>query len=392
MKILFVPSWYPPDGGSFFRDQAMALLRRGHEVSVLYAKRYATRDVVKTPRLAFASGLAISMENGLTVYRSRFATIPRVRLAYPLFYGMGCARVFAAYVDAQGAPDIIHAHSSVWAGYAAYWIGRRYGIPYVITEHRGRFTLRTREAQKQVKPWFPVYLKGAFRNASGVILVGSHLERGLGRYRVSGVPWAVIPNAVDTDVFRPSLRSPGNTLTFVFVGALAHLKGVDLLFSAFLRVNREHPDTRLLVIGDGPERANLDAFADNNRIADSVTFTGQLSREGVRDALQIGDVFVLPTRYDAQGVAYLEAMSCGLPIITTDGAPPEICPDFAGLCVPIDDALALESAMLQMQRDYSRFDRARIREFAVAHYDFAVVASQIQDFYDLVLSSSKASG
>lgn len=386
MKILFIPSWYPPDGGWSFRDMAIGLLNRGHKVAILYAKPISVK---KRPDLLLWRDLSISCEDGLTVYRCTYPVIPRLTIAAPLFYANACKSVFLKYMKEHGVPDIVNANSSVWAGYAAAHIKKEFNVPYVISEHRGRFTLFTKEARALIKWWFPFYLKTAFHHVDGVRLVGSLLLNGLGRYRTEKARWEIISNGIDTAFFTTFENKDDSCFTIVSVGGLNHGKGMDILLASYLQLHTKYKNSQLIIAGDGRERTKLQQFVSDNNLNDSVTFTGQMDRNGVRNLLRNAHLFVLPTRYEAQGVVYLEAMSCGLPIIGTEATPPEICPPFAGIRVPIDDIVSLKNAMEHVYKNYADFNRMQIREFAVTEHDRKVVTDKIIALYNTILSGAK---
>jgi len=370
----------------FFRDMAMGLLHRGHEVSVLYTKNYSTRSIMRKPSCLLQDRLSITNENGLMVYRRSYYIIPKLSIVSPLLYAMSCVRVFLKYIEKQGMPDIIHAHSSVWAGYAAARLKKRFGVPYVLTEHRGRFTLMSAEARHLVKKWYPLYLKSAFHQADGVILVGSLLMNGLEKYRKEQVKWEIVSNGVDTAFFTPSERKNNSVFTFLAVGGLTYNKGIDLLLNAYAKIKNKYEDIRLVIAGDGPERAKLEKFCTENRLSNLVEFKGWMNRNGIKNLLSEAHVFVLPTRHEAQGVVYLEAMSCGLPIIGTEATPPEICPSFVGVRVQVNDINALSDAMEYVYKNYDTFNKIQIREFAVAEHDRKVVTDKIIALYSRILA------
>ncbi len=170
--------------------------------------------------------------------------------------------------------------------------------------------------------------------------------------------WAADPNPA------PELRGP----TVVTVGQLRHVKGQDILLESWPRVLESHPDARLAIVGDGPERCNLERQAAELHIERSVRFEGQLGPARIRAILQRARVFVLPSRSEAMPLALLEAMACGVPSVATRvGGVPEIFEDGAGALVEPDDPeslgraidLLLESSGLARRLSSAGRERAR---------------------------------
>jgi phosphatidylinositol alpha-1,6-mannosyltransferase len=193
-------------------------------------------------------------------------------------------------------------------------------------------------------------------------------EAGRGRIRL-------IENGVDIFRFSPRPARPdllslyGLEEKFVFVSVcrLLEKKGIDQAIRAFARVAEEFPDSRYLVVGDGPYRAALEAIAAACGVADKVAFAGAVAEEELVDHYALGDVFVMPNRRLANGdtegfgLVFLEANACGLPVIAgSDGGSIDAVRHGAnGLLVDGHSVDAIAAAMLEVRRDPEL--RARLR-------------------------------
>jgi len=167
----------------------------------------------------------------------------------------------------------------------------------------------------------------------------------------------------------------GRGTRLLFTGRLAPVKGLPLLLDAVARLRERHPGLTLMLAGDGPERAALQAQAERLGIAPDVQFLGYQSSDHVRALLQESDVFVLPSFAEGVPVVLMEAMASGVPVVATRVAGvSELVEDgVSGFVVPPADAGALEraiSALLDDARLRARFaaaGRATVeREFDVA--------------------------
>jgi glycosyltransferase involved in cell wall biosynthesis len=172
---------------------------------------------------------------------------------------------------------------------------------------------------------------------------------------------------------------------FLYAGTLSHKKGIDLLIDAMQTVARNTDKAMLHVIGGGPLGESMRQQVRAGGLQERVRFYGNVPHERLAELMASMHAFVLPTRYDAQGVVFLEAMSCGLPIIATEGAPPEICPEFAGIRIPVDNVSALTAAMLDLMVQYLSYNRDSIRQYAITHFDFNVVTSRLVSIYNEIL-------
>jgi glycosyltransferase involved in cell wall biosynthesis len=159
-----------------------------------------------------------------------------------------------------------------------------------------------------------------------------------------------IPNPV-----RPmngyALALPHEMKHIVSVGRLAPQKGHDVLLRAFAAVSREHPQWTLTIAGEGPERQALSALAAELGISDRVRLVGTVPEPG--ELLVASDFFVMASRYEGFPNALLEAMACGLPVISTRsvGAQEIVTDGHDGLLTPIDDEAALADAMRRLIED-----------------------------------------
>jgi glycosyltransferase involved in cell wall biosynthesis len=122
-------------------------------------------------------------------------------------------------------------------------------------------------------------------------------------------------NGVDPELFSPAGQASAGAVTIVSVGNLIPIKGHDLLVRAAASLAPEFPELRLQIIGDGAERDRLQVLAAQLHVNDRVFFLGRQSRKQVAAAMQGCTLFALPSRYEGLGCVYLEAMSCGKPVI-----------------------------------------------------------------------------
>jgi len=237
------------------------------------------------------------------------------------------------------------------------------------------------------------YTHRACLEATDLVIAGNHGAEEILRGHGYQGPVEVAPQlGVDTELFRPREKSKelvtkyGLEGKFVagYVGRLTWRKGVDLLVEAAARVGR--PDLHVVIVGDGPEREELERKAAALGIVERVIFAGVAGRNEVPEWLSVMDALVLPSRreqWEQFGHVLIEAMACGVPVIgTTSGEIPHVIGE-VGLVVPMEDVAALAEAIERLAGDegFRRQCRERGLHRAEAEFSHAAVAQRLAGIY-----------
>ena len=390
-RILIIPSWYPPDGGYFFKEHSEAILKKGWQVDVLVNRVVGVRKLLATGYRVLKSGGAQN-ENGLRVHRSVYLKLPGSEKMNIRRWARSTRKRYAAYVLRFGTPDLILVHSATWAGYAASLIHKKYSVPYLVVEHRSFFVWSTPEARKMVKPYYLPFFKEAYKNCSRLVPVSESLMAGLRAL----MPWIdekveIIPNMIREEMFQPP-SSPRHAKPFVFfwAGRLEHVKGIDLLLKAISEIQAQtEAEFSVRLAGRGSLRSQLENQAESLGIGNHVAFLGRISREEIQQEMQEANCFVLPTRYEAFGAVLIEAMATGLPVIATrSGGPQFIVNDTNGILIDPEREDQLAAAMLQMIRKYRSFDPAHIRRETIRKYGEKTVMERYHRLFQEIISSN----
>ncbi len=191
-----------------------------------------------------------------------------------------------------------------------------------------------------------------------------------------------IPNGVDTTLFCPpdadddllgvrhSLHLPVSADVAICVANLRPIKNIETLVRAWRPVVMADPLARLVLVGDGPLRGELESLVERSRCTQFIRFLGY--REDVPTLLQAADVFVLPSRHESFSSATLEAMACGLPVIgcNVGGMSELVTHHRTGWLVPTGDHAALTSTILAtlLDRNVRRRVGAAARDVAVKNF------------------------
>jgi glycosyltransferase involved in cell wall biosynthesis len=379
MHILVVPSWYPtgmnPLSGIFIKEQALAIKKSGHDVTVAFPELWSVKSFWRQPK---DLGMSFQIEEGLNTYRyGMYNFFPGFPPLTAFLYYYMLKRLYKIILQEQGKPDVIHAHSCLWGGWAASKLAIEMKIPIVITEHSSKV------GKKLIKKYEANMIKDAIKIANKIIVVGQGLKKTLSTYTDKN-KIDVIPNIVNVDKFQPhSIKK--SSFRFLSIAFLTYNKGMDSLISAFAK-SFKGQNVELIIGGDGDQRLTLEKLAEKLGIQDQVVFLGNLSRDRVKEEMQKCDVFVLASRFETFGVVYIEALACGKPIIATAcGGPEDIVNKNNGVIVSIDDIKALGTAMQKMKNNYLKFDSKIIRDDCIKRFSEFTVVQQINKVYEEIV-------
>lgn len=363
--VLVLPTWYPteaaPLNAPFVRDHVRAAAAAGHRMVVFLDEGPNER----------VRGL-------FELVHDRDGEVRIVRFSYRR--GTGRVAFTAAVVRLarilrrEGTPvEVIHAHihPMAWPAAIAGALLRR---PFVVSENSSDWPRRTisRAALRRARLALP--------RAALVCPVNERLRQAIEAYGIRA-RFRIVPNAVDTSVFRPGPRRDGPAQTLVNVALHVEVKALDVLLRAFQQVAASRPGLRLRLIGEGPLTPDLRRLAGELGVADRVDFEGPAVPAEIAEALRGSDVFVLSSLSENLPLALLEALCCGLPAAATDvGGVPEALGEDGSLAPPGDPA-ALARAIASVLDGNERYDHEAIARRAAERYSFDAVGAAWDEIY-----------
>jgi glycosyltransferase involved in cell wall biosynthesis len=268
------------------------------------------------------------------------------------FNARSCAYVVARTVRRQrlgSTFDAVHLHGLRYAGLCLPWLDRCVQGPKTITLHGvDRFV-----EQRSSRPWLRALLSRVWQRVDYVTLVGSPLDPYASRLAAPAAKCKVVHNGTVLPPVWTAHQRPGTVARVVLsVSNLVPLKGIDLNLRALARLSATHPELKWAyrIVGDGPNRADLEALAQKLAIASQVTFLGRIDHAATMDEIASCDVFSLPSWGDSFGIVYLEAMARGRPVIGCSGcgAAESVRHGEQGLLVPPKNLEALTEALLSL--------------------------------------------
>jgi N-acetyl-alpha-D-glucosaminyl L-malate synthase BshA len=301
--------------------------------------------------------------------------------------------------------DLLHVHYAIPHAASAYLARQILGraAPRIITTLHG-----TDITVVGADPSFLPVTRFAIEQSDGVTVPSADLRRST--YERLGVsektPIEVIPNFVDTDAFAPAPRSaatapgtapgpsPGTSIdrppTLVHNSNFRPVKRVDDVIEVFARVSLALPTCELVLIGDGPERSRIERLVHERGLGGRVRFLGKQLH--VAPILQKTDLFLLPSETESFGLAALEALSCGVPVLASRvGGLPEVISDGKnGALVPLGDVAAMARAAIDILGDAPLQARlaAGARATAVEKFPREPMVTRYEKYYERIISTS----
>ncbi len=382
MKILVVPSWYPPNGGRFYKFQAEALAEKGHQVDVL---------ILEEIGLSQKRNFKIEAKDSILVneIRYKYYRLPKLNSLNIKLYLMKYKKIIKEYISRQ-KPDVIHAQSCTWAGVAVSEIALKNNIPYIISEQKSIFFKEKLPYNKK----FSKLVYSAYHYSSHIIANSIMMKKSLDKYSDSQI--TVVPNLVDYEFFKPKkINTKKEMFTFITAGNLLPVKGYDILINAFSALYLEtKKNIELKIIGKGKDLEKLKNLAKKtvagNLLEKGIFFCGYKTKEELLLEYNYSNVYVSSSRMETFGMTIIEAMSCGLPVVATkSGGPQDIVNNENGYLAELNNAISLQSKMQKMLDNYSNFDSEKIRQNVINKYSKELVVNQIEKVLKKCLNNKK---
>lgn len=373
MKILFLTPWYPDDKnkvhGIFVREQALALASH-HEVIVISSKVNYAR---------FGLGTSILTE-------SVFQNLKEYRLiidhSFPLYnqfnYFFISLRA-AIRISREFSPDIIHGNIGYQGGFWSWLLSKWIRKPYIVTEHTFIYNNFRSYLHRKLTLF-------SLARASAVITVGQKAAQEIKKY--ISIPLEVVPNIIDASRFSIQTFPSGST-TIGFLGGLSspnHVKGLDVLLRVASKIKA---DFILHIGGDGKMKTHYETQARNLGVMEKCRFLGYVSYDQVPEFMNNLHFFLNTSRFESFGIAMVEAMASGLPVICFDnGGPSDFMNPENGLVVEDQNEEKLKESIEWMLQRYSTFDRKKIRSFVGDKFSREAFVKSMDSIYQRVLNKS----
>lgn len=365
MEIGVISHLFPhsqrPSKGIFVLRQVEALVARGHSVTVISPVPYIPCPVARIMGKQPSTNIPVRDTFGeVVVHYPRFLTLPRPETLPAVSHSVRWS--LRKHSELFESVEVINAHVAVPDAFAAVPIAKELDVPLVTTIHGAdlQVSIHRRFVEKQIQQAI---------GASTTVILNSHkIRRLFEEYLGTEHQFEIVHNGVPLELVNRAVPRETNSSAFrvISVGDLSRSKGHRYVLKAIAQLPF---DVEYEILGDGPLRTELEEYALNMGIRESVKFFGEVSHEQVFCHLKSADVFVLPSYQEAFGVAYIEAMACGLPVIACKGEGPD---DFVshretGFLVPRKDTAAIASILRELNNNGDLRERIGGRAETVVH-------------------------
>ena len=373
MKIGIV--CYPTYGGSgvLATELGKALARKGHEIHFI------------------SSSLPVRLDSvGTNIFFHEVSVVN-----YPLFeYPPYELALISRLVDVVKYEklDILHVHYAIphaFAAFAAKQIlaGMGISIPVVTTLHGTDITLVGKD------PLYEPAVTYSINHSDAVTAVSSYLKNETCQFFDIKKDIKIIYNFVDFNRFSKKKKdhfklaiAPAGEKIIVHTSNFRRVKRVEDVVTTFKLIKDKIP-SKLLFIGDGPERARIEQLCRTLLVADDVRFLGKI--EAVEEVLSVADLFLLPSEQESFGLAALEAMACQVPVISSDaeGLPEINVQGVTGFMSPVGDVESMAENALYILSDpeiHMKFKEAAYHQ--AQRFDLDKIMLQYEEVYQSVIN------
>ena len=315
---------------------------------------------------------------------------------YPLFefplYSLSLASKMVEVAEFEKL-DLLHVHYAIPHATSAYlakeMMSKNSNLKIFTTLHGTDITL------VGLEPSFLPLVKFSIEKSDGVTAVSRFLkEKTITNYSCE-TDIQVIPNFVDTDLFKPeengefrNVLAPNGEKILVHTSNFRPVKRVPDTIKIFEKVQQEIP-SKLILIGDGPDRSECERLCRQLELCDKVKFLGK--QDGLVEILSSSDLFLIPSQSESFGLSALEAMACGLPVISSSvgGLPELVRHNETGYIAEIGDVDRMAKYALELltnERKYKLFSE-NSRGRAVNKFDKSKVVPLYEEYYEHILRS-----
>ncbi len=363
MKIAIVASRFPPQGevgGIEIASQNISnqLSKMGNNVFIVAFGKEKNIEI---------------LDNNLTIYRLSY---PKIKILGNLIFWI---KIFFALRKIN--PDIVHCQT-IQMGLPCFLFKKIYKKPYIVWCHG-----------------FDVYFLWKFKkiiskivlnSANAVVALTEDMKKEIKKNFKNEI--LVLPNGVDLEKFKgfskeivhDKLKIPIEEKVILFVGELKKVKGLEYLIEAFKKINQRFVNSKLLLVGGGLEKENLENIVKKNNLQNKIIFVGRIANQEVCEYMIGSDVFVLPSLSEGFPLVILEAMASGLPIVATKvrGLSEILKDNKNGFLVdPKNSEDLFQRILILLENDQLRKEISNLNKNQAKEYSWEKITKEIEKIY-----------
>jgi glycosyltransferase involved in cell wall biosynthesis len=376
MTILQLIPWFPDKknnhditAGTFFKEQFKYIATKVNLI-VVHINFIGIYDWVENYDRFFK--IETIKIKSYTLYRITLPAIPKFHnLTYKI------ATFFVSKLLKYKTIDLIHTHVTLPTGVVAYYISKKYNIPYIITEHVSYFKTFTESK---------IFYKVA-KSTTKYIAVSDFLKKDILDAGIENC--IVLPNSIDIDSFVIKTKK-NNEVNFVHISSLNKVKNFDSLIEAYKKLTLRYENTKLHVVGGGSNISKYKKLSKQLEVEDSIYFYGNLPNDRVKELLPSMDALVISSIKETFSVVGIEALASGVPVITTKcGGPEGYINNNVGIILNGFDSDSLLHSLEYFIQNKDKYDAKKIREYAIKNFDLKVIGEKYISLYKEIIGEHR---
>ena len=385
-NVLFLASWYPGRVGAFDGD----FIERHAQCISLYNRVFVVY-IAKDPAIT-DDKIAIEKEiSGNLITYKAYYPYSKSKLGlgekfnstlrgFKLFN-----QVYKMIAEEYGSMDIVHLNVLMKAGLYALRLKKKYKLPFVLSENWTGYYKEREDGYLQQSWWYQFISKMIYRNCDYPLPVTKDLGDKMNAL-MGEKDFKVIPNVVDTTLFYPTQETGKLKIRFIHASTLGYHKNIQGILNVTKKLYQQRKDFELYLLG--PASENIIHRTQDYKLLDTcIFFTGQIPYHEVASHLRKADAMVMFSRYENLPCVILEALTCGMPVISTDvGGIREVINEENGILISSEQEDELLKAMNLMLDSITKYDREKIALSAKNKFSFQTVGKQFDEVYKQVLA------
>lgn len=373
MNVLVVPSWYPGTSDSLlgiYHKEFTSAISKKVDANMLFINKYGIKDIFK---YLFTKRKRVIKEDGYNVYIYKMLDLSKISVSLGMnMYKRALERSYKDYIKDNKVPDIIHAEVTLPAGYGCAYIGKKYNIPVIVTEHSSNYYQYFKGDNKEF---------GAYTIKNTLFsTVSEYMKKELSLNRCE-----VIPNIVDINTFNKKRYKRTPTLRLVVVAGFRNGKNLNDVIDAVNLLVKRGIDVHLDMVGDGYLMPYLKEMVDNYELNKYVTFLGRKTKEEVAEILSCNDIYIIASDTETFCIPGIEALASGTVIVSTRcKGPEEYIDSSCGKFYKTHDIEDMCDKIIEVYKSLDKYDLKHLRSVA-EKYSMDNVSNKAISIYESML-------
>ena len=376
LHVLHLPGWYPtredPAYGIFIQKH-IETINEINDCSVIFVHNLGSFERLNLHPFEYHAYYKAS-KNILLKHFSHYRKYNRL-----------LHKCYHRLVKEKGKPHLIHLHILNNYNILAFHFIKQLNIPFVLSEQWSGYVNGNFEKKSGLH-------KGAVRqmvkHSSGVSAVSGYLKNGMIKLGLQHSNFQIIPNVLKFhSVENQTVKDDGIIHIMNISDLVDKVKNISGLMRAFARLKDHQPNVRLHIVGRGRDEKLLKDLGKQLGLDNQIHWYGYLPHQEVIESLKRMSFYVCSSPFETFNVAVAEALSMGLPVLSTRcGGPEEFIHNGNGLLVPANDPEALLQGLKDMTAQHTRFDSKKISDEVILKFNPTSITKQFDAFYRMALA------